>query len=178
MLPVIVSELCEEPSNWQNEGKLSTFIMTPHPRLYGVDTVPLRGPSAPGRHERRHRAGNDGRKRYQESSIALKRVAAATTREIAGRCCSRRRHGLRRQSQHPARTGQQRLPPDPFPAETKAEEVLAVNPDGIFLSNGPGDPKDVPYIVEEVKKMIGKKPIFGICGPSDARPALAARAAS
>ena len=50
-----------------------------------------------------------------------------------------------------------------FPAETKAEEVLAVNPDGIFLSNGPGDPKDVPYIVEEVKKMIGKKPIFGIC---------------
>ena len=50
-----------------------------------------------------------------------------------------------------------------FPAETKAEDVLAVNPDGIFLSNGPGDPKDVPYIVEEVKKMIGKKPIFGIC---------------
>jgi carbamoyl-phosphate synthase small subunit len=50
-----------------------------------------------------------------------------------------------------------------FPAETKAEEVLAINPDGIFLSNGPGDPKDVPYIVDEVKKFIGKKPIFGIC---------------
>jgi carbamoyl-phosphate synthase small subunit len=50
-----------------------------------------------------------------------------------------------------------------FPAETKAEEVLAVNPDGIFLSNGPGDPEDVPYIVEEVKTLIGKKPIFGIC---------------
>mgnify|MGYP000461863161 CR=1 FL=1 len=44
-----------------------------------------------------------------------------------------------------------------FPAETKAEDVLAINPDGIFLSNGPGDPKDVPYVVEEVKKLIGKK---------------------
>ena len=50
-----------------------------------------------------------------------------------------------------------------FPAETKAEDVLAINPDGIFLSNGPGDPRDIPDIAEEVKKLIGKKPIFGIC---------------
>ena len=49
------------------------------------------------------------------------------------------------------------------PAHTTAEEVLAMNPDGVFLSNGPGDPADVPEIVEEVKKLIGKKPIFGIC---------------
>ena len=49
------------------------------------------------------------------------------------------------------------------PASTKAEEVLAMNPDGIFLSNGPGDPKDVPEVIEEVKKLIGKKPMFGIC---------------
>ena len=49
------------------------------------------------------------------------------------------------------------------PASTSAEEVLAENPDGIFLSNGPGDPEGVPYVVETVKKLIGKKPIFGIC---------------
>ncbi|WP_033169467.1 glutamine-hydrolyzing carbamoyl-phosphate synthase small subunit [Selenomonas sp. ND2010] len=49
------------------------------------------------------------------------------------------------------------------PAHTTADEVLALNPDGIFLSNGPGDPADVPEIVEEIKKLIGKKPIFGIC---------------
>ena len=49
------------------------------------------------------------------------------------------------------------------PAHTTAEEVLALQPDGIFLSNGPGDPADVPEIVEEIKKLIGKKPIFGIC---------------
>jgi carbamoyl-phosphate synthase small subunit len=49
------------------------------------------------------------------------------------------------------------------PAWTPAEEVLAMNPDGIFLSNGPGDPDAVPYAKEIVQKLIGKKPIFGIC---------------
>jgi carbamoyl-phosphate synthase small subunit len=49
------------------------------------------------------------------------------------------------------------------PAATPAAEVLALNPDGIFLSNGPGDPDAVPYAKENVRKLIGKKPIFGIC---------------
>ncbi|MFQ5903443.1 MAG: glutamine-hydrolyzing carbamoyl-phosphate synthase small subunit [Candidatus Binatia bacterium] len=49
------------------------------------------------------------------------------------------------------------------PAWTSAEEVLALNPDGIFLSNGPGDPDAVPYAKENVQKLIGKKPVFGIC---------------
>lgn len=49
------------------------------------------------------------------------------------------------------------------PAKITAEEILALNPDGIFLSNGPGDPKDVPTVIAEVKKLIGKRPIFGIC---------------
>jgi carbamoyl-phosphate synthase small subunit len=49
------------------------------------------------------------------------------------------------------------------PAAMAAEDVLALNPDGIFLSNGPGDPDAVPYAKENVQKLIGKKPIFGIC---------------
>ncbi|HEX9879963.1 MAG TPA: glutamine-hydrolyzing carbamoyl-phosphate synthase small subunit, partial [Candidatus Binatia bacterium] len=49
------------------------------------------------------------------------------------------------------------------PASTPAEKVLEWNPDGIFLSNGPGDPDAVPYAKEIVQKLIGKKPIFGIC---------------
>ncbi|MFT3990452.1 MAG: glutamine-hydrolyzing carbamoyl-phosphate synthase small subunit [Luteolibacter sp.] len=44
-----------------------------------------------------------------------------------------------------------------------AEEVLAKNPDGVFLSNGPGDPAALGYIHDELKKLIGQKPIFGIC---------------
>ena len=50
-----------------------------------------------------------------------------------------------------------------FPASAKPEEILAVNPDGIFLSNGPADPKDVPDTVATVKTLIGKKPITAIC---------------
>jgi carbamoyl-phosphate synthase small subunit len=49
------------------------------------------------------------------------------------------------------------------PASTTAEQALGLNPDGIFLSNGPGDPEGVPYLIEAVRKLIGKKPILGIC---------------
>ena len=50
-----------------------------------------------------------------------------------------------------------------FPANTSAEEILEFNPDGVFLSNGPGDPAPVQYGIMTVKKLIGKKPLFGIC---------------
>jgi carbamoyl-phosphate synthase small subunit len=49
------------------------------------------------------------------------------------------------------------------PAKTTAEEALALNPDGIFLSNGPGDPAALPYAVDSIRGLVGKKPIFGIC---------------
>jgi carbamoyl-phosphate synthase small subunit len=49
------------------------------------------------------------------------------------------------------------------PAGTSAEEVLAGEPDGVFLSNGPGDPEPVSYAVETVKQLLGRVPIFGIC---------------
>ncbi|MDH3360109.1 MAG: glutamine-hydrolyzing carbamoyl-phosphate synthase small subunit, partial [Desulfobulbaceae bacterium] len=49
------------------------------------------------------------------------------------------------------------------PATTSAADVLAMNPDGIFLSNGPGDPAGVPGVVENIREILGKKPVFGIC---------------
>jgi carbamoyl-phosphate synthase small subunit len=49
------------------------------------------------------------------------------------------------------------------PALTAAEDVLALNPDGVFLSNGPGDPEPLQYQALQVRNLIGKKPIFGIC---------------
>jgi carbamoyl-phosphate synthase small subunit len=49
------------------------------------------------------------------------------------------------------------------PAQTPAEQVLALNPDGVFLSNGPGDPHAVPYAKENVAALVGKVPMFGIC---------------
>jgi carbamoyl-phosphate synthase small subunit len=49
------------------------------------------------------------------------------------------------------------------PATTSAEDVLALKPDGVFLSNGPGDPEPVTYAQESIRRMMGRVPIFGIC---------------
>jgi carbamoyl-phosphate synthase small subunit len=49
------------------------------------------------------------------------------------------------------------------PAKTSAEDVLAMNPDGVFFSNGPGDPEPLDYAIENVQKLQGKAPMFGIC---------------
>jgi carbamoyl-phosphate synthase small subunit len=49
------------------------------------------------------------------------------------------------------------------PARTPAEDVLAMKPDGVFLSNGPGDPEPITYAVENIRKLLGRVPVFGIC---------------
>ncbi len=49
------------------------------------------------------------------------------------------------------------------PAETTAEDVLGLKPDGVFLSNGPGDPEPVDYAVRSIRNMMGRVPVFGIC---------------
>jgi carbamoyl-phosphate synthase small subunit len=49
------------------------------------------------------------------------------------------------------------------PAETSADDVLALKPNGIFLSNGPGDPEPVEYAVKAIRKFLGRVPVFGIC---------------
>jgi carbamoyl-phosphate synthase small subunit len=49
------------------------------------------------------------------------------------------------------------------PAKTSAEDVLALKPDGVFLSNGPGDPEPVTYAQESIRRLAGRVPIFGIC---------------
>ena len=52
-----------------------------------------------------------------------------------------------------------------YPYNTAAEEILAGNPDGIMLSNGPGDPAENTYCIEQIKKLLGQKPLFGINQP-------------
>jgi len=49
------------------------------------------------------------------------------------------------------------------PAETSAEDVMALRPDGVFLSNGPGDPEAVGYAQQNIRRLLGRVPIFGIC---------------
>lgn len=49
------------------------------------------------------------------------------------------------------------------PARTTAQEVLSMEPDGVFLSNGPGDPEPISYAIEAIRELLGEKPVFGIC---------------
>jgi carbamoyl-phosphate synthase small subunit len=49
------------------------------------------------------------------------------------------------------------------PGTTTASEILAMNPDGVFLSNGPGDPEPLDYAIKTIQELLGKVPIFGIC---------------
>jgi carbamoyl-phosphate synthase small subunit len=49
------------------------------------------------------------------------------------------------------------------PAKTSGEDVLALKPDGVFLSNGPGDPEPATYAIENIRKLLGRVPVFGIC---------------
>jgi len=49
------------------------------------------------------------------------------------------------------------------PAQATARQVMALRPDGVFLSNGPGDPEPVSYAIETIRELIGRKPVFGIC---------------
>jgi carbamoyl-phosphate synthase small subunit len=49
------------------------------------------------------------------------------------------------------------------PAKTSGDDVIAMKPDGVFLSNGPGDPEPINYAIENIRKLLGRVPIFGIC---------------
>lgn len=70
--------------------------------------------------------------------------------------CGMKLNILRRLKEHECRV-------DVVPAWTSAEQILDVNPDGIFISNGPGDPAGAPYLAKTLRSLLGKKPIFGIC---------------
>jgi carbamoyl-phosphate synthase small subunit len=50
-----------------------------------------------------------------------------------------------------------------LPGTASADEILAHQPDGVFLSNGPGDPEPVTYAIQAIRQLLGKKPLFGIC---------------
>jgi len=50
-----------------------------------------------------------------------------------------------------------------LPGTATADDVLSQNPDGVFLSNGPGDPEPLTYAIETIRGLVGKKPVFGIC---------------
>ncbi|MEN6566333.1 MAG: glutamine-hydrolyzing carbamoyl-phosphate synthase small subunit [Veillonellales bacterium] len=167
----IISELCERPSNWQAENNLTDYLVSRQiPCLYDVDTRAItrairssgtmKGVIVPEGY------------RWEETKALLSippetQVVKQVTTEKAYRIPQAGPHvvvmdfGIKRNILNSLH----KLGCDltVVPAETSAQEILALDSDGIFLSNGPGDPKDLPGVIDEIKKLVGKKPIFGIC---------------
>lgn len=170
---MIVGELCTFPSNWQNEGTFEEYMRTfGIPCLYDVDT------RAVTRTIRDHGVmkgiicpldtPEETIKNLLDQPLPRNQIMNVTTKwegfrgdESADFHVAVYDFGVKENILRSLQAADCRL--TIFPADTKAETVLAAKPDGIFLSNGPGDPKDVPFAQEEIKKLIGKKPIFGIC---------------
>jgi carbamoyl-phosphate synthase small subunit len=169
----IVRELCSRPSHWRSEQSLDAFLQKYNVIcLEGIDTRALT------RRIRQHgtmkgiictdETDNEtllAKMRQGEGDVPelVREVSTPEVYRIAGAgprvvvmdfgC---KENILRRLNHYGCDL-------TVVPAWTTAEAILQYNPDGIFLSNGPGDPKDVPYALETVKELIGKKPIFGIC---------------
>ncbi|MBP2637603.1 MAG: carA 2 [Firmicutes bacterium] len=165
----VISELCGQPSSWQAENSLVSYLKERNiPCIYGVDTRAIT------RKIRSHGTmkGIIVPADTSEVEIAellntppfLEVVNEVTTPEIyripgEGPHVAVMDFGIKRNILNSMAKAGCNI--TVLPAHTPAEEILALNPDGIFLSNGPGDPKDAP--VETVRQLIGKKPIFGIC---------------
>ena len=178
---VIVRELARRHSNWRASGSLDSFLkQTGVPGIGGIDTRRLT------RHIRSSGAipGSfgivDERAANPVTEAALRRAAEAepgtdgidlvsqvTTAEpytVSSTRGSRRivayDFGIKRTIlRHLSELGTVTV----VPASTTAEQVLALEPDGVFLSNGPGDPATVPYATEAVRELLGQVPVFGIC---------------
>lgn len=168
----VISELCEEESNWQMDGALSSYLKAQHmPCLYNVDTRAItrairsqgvmKGVIVPADYteaqcEELLKAELPRDQVKKVTVPAVEQMGEDGELHVAVMDFGAKANILKGLLNVNCRL-------TVFPATATAEEVLAVNPDGIFLSNGPGDPKDLGYAIEEVKKLLGKKPIFGIC---------------
>ncbi|MEG6584634.1 glutamine-hydrolyzing carbamoyl-phosphate synthase small subunit [Dendrosporobacter sp. 1207_IL3150] len=167
----VISELCTEPSNWQAEGTLADYLKARNiPCIYGVDTRAItrrirsqgtmKGIIVP------EGASNADIAELFATPPQLKVVQEVTTKEVY-RMANDGPHvvvmdfGVKQNILNSLHKIGCNL--TVVPAHTTAEEIMSMDPDGVFLSNGPGDPKDVPEAIEAVKELLGKKPVFGIC---------------
>ena len=167
----VVREWCDAPSNFRTDCDLDTFLKEQGvPGLYGVDTRELT------RIIREHGVMN--------AAICDEVPADLTPIETYAVTGVVETVSCREASVHPAE-GEERFRVSlldygakrnivrelqrrgctvtVLPAGTSAEEILAADPNGVMLSNGPGDPAENVYQIEQIRKLLGKVPMFGIC---------------
>jgi carbamoyl-phosphate synthase small subunit len=177
---VVVRDLARRPSNWRATGDLDDYLRRHRvPAIAGVDTRRLTRHirefgALPGAFGSADEATLSAAAAAEFGTDGLDLVATVTCAEPyaapvglgSGGSDPPPRHivaydfGIKRTIlRHLARLGRVTV----VPADTPAAEVLAREPDGVFLSNGPGDPGAVGYAVDAIRGLLGGVPIFGIC---------------
>lgn len=166
----IVREVCEQPSNWRSEGGLDQYLKDNG--IAGLSGIDTRALTRIIREKGTMRGIITQGEPTQEQLQAMKGyvcdmpVDKVTCPEQYAYCDGELKvavldFGLKRNI---VRSLKKRgCAVTVFPARTSAQEILSGGFDGIMLTNGPGDPKENKEVIENVKQLIGKKPIFGIC---------------
>ncbi len=168
----VVREFCDSPSNFRAAGSIDAFLKDKRiPGICGVDTRQIT------RRIREYGVMNavitadpnavsfDELQRYRVSDAVIRttcrsRYVCEPVDQAAHRVAlidyGAKANIIRELTRRGCRV-------EVFPADTAAEEILASEPDGVMLSNGPGDPADNVYQIEQIRRLLGKKPLFGIC---------------
>jgi carbamoyl-phosphate synthase small subunit len=188
----VIGELSPVPSNWRNQASLDDYLkqwkviglegidtraLTRHLRTRGamravISSEPLTDEEAVARaHASSPMSGSDyvkevstpenyqwdpGSEESREWTLSGPATLPPATRRVVAYDFGIKKNILRR-------LRQQGFEVQVVNARTTAQDVLALKPDGVFLSNGPGDPAALTYVHQEVRQLVGKKPIFAIC---------------
>lgn len=171
---LIVREYNDEPSNFRSKATLSEIMKKYHiPGIYGIDTRKLTrfirdNGSCRVLITNASVSKEEGLRILRESTIPIDAVETVSSKKI---CCS----PANKEKYHVVAIdcgmklnivrslNQKGCKVTVVPWNTSSEEIEALKPDGIFISNGPGDPTDVQPVINTVRALIGKYPIFGIC---------------
>jgi len=167
----IVREKCDTPSNFRSEGTIDDFLKEKGiPGVYGVDTRRLTSII-------REKGVMNACICTDKSAVDLEAIRKYRVADAVKNTSSKQKRFYKSESgifkvamidygakQNIVRKLNQRgCDVTVFPYDCKAEEILNGGFDGVMLSNGPGDPKDNAYSIEQLRQLIGKLPIFGIC---------------
>ena len=173
----VVRELCDMPSNWRNTGNPDQFFrenhivglcdidtrhLTQHIRDYGsmAGVISSEASDSPG--DIRMLAAK-AREAVAGQKDLVSRVSTGTGRHYAGNGSRIVILDLGVKENIIRFLKDLECDISVVPAATSWNDILSLKPDGILISNGPGDPMEIPYVVKTVRSLLGKKPILGIC---------------
>ena len=167
----IVREKCDDPSNFRANETLDKFLKDNNiPGVYGVDTREITKiiRESGVMNAKICSDPRDFNKEEVESYKVENAVKSTTTQRPFPVACESPKYNVvlidyGKKDNITRELVKRGCNVAVVPSSTKAEDILSLNPDGIMLSNGPGDPSENTDCIEELKKLAGKKPIFGIC---------------